>query len=521
MSNHAFPALEDLSEAAVLRVDRACVRFEAAWKAGDRPRLEDFLGDSAGAERAVLLRELLLLELAYRGRSGEPWQPDEYRARFPEDLPLLSAAFAAAAPPPGLPVPVPDPPAARPDSMRITLTVTAGPHKGQVFSFVGHDTFLVGRSRRAHFRLSGEDRYFSRVHFMVEVNPPRCRLMDMASRNHTYVNGTRVETADLKDGDRVRAGRTVLHVQIEGSPVPPVTQMDPPRAAGRSAESAPPPAPDVPESIPGYEILEELGRGGMGIVYKARRQADGGLVALKTITPSVKGTRREIDYFLREARILHALDHPNIVAFHEMGEAGGRLYFAMEYVRGTDAERLLREHGPLPVGRAVRVVCQLLQALEYAHAKGFVHRDIKPANVLLEGTEGRETVKLADFGLARVYQASRLSGLTMIGDVGGTVAFMAPEQITNFRDARPPADQYSAAATLYKLLTGRDVYALPRAVQKALLVIMQEEPVPVRSHRPEVPEGLAEALHRALAKDAQDRFADVRALHRALARYAR
>jgi serine/threonine-protein kinase len=259
----------------------------------------------------------------------------------------------------------------------------------------------------------------------------------------------------------------------------------------------------------------------MGVVYKARRQADGTLVALKTITPSIKGTRREIDYFLREAQILCELDHPNIVAFHEVGETGGRLYFAMEYVPGTDAERLLKEHGRLSIGRAVRLVCQLLQALEYAHAKGFVHRDIKPANVLLEQGGGREMVKLADFGLARIYQASRLSGLTMIGDVGGTVAFMAPEQITNFRDAQPPADQYSAAATLYKLLTGRDVYDLPRAVQKALAVIVEKEPVPIRSHRPEIPEGLAEALHRALAKDAQDRFAGVKELHRALARYAR
>jgi serine/threonine-protein kinase len=530
MNSHPLPSLDDLSESAVLRVDRTCLRFEASWKTGGRPHLEDFLGDTEGAERTVLLRELLLLELTYRSQRGERWQPDDYRARFAEDLPLLSDVFRTAARPPcpplppgsGPALPPPGAPPAVPASMRITLTVTAGPHKGRVFSFAGHDTFLVGRSRRAHFRLSGEDRFFSRIHFMVEVNPPRCRLMDMDSRNGTRVNGARVGTADLKDGDQIRAGRTILHVKIEGSAALPATQMDrPPPVGDPSAVPGPPQTPAPPPLIPGYEVLEELGRGGMGVVHKARRQADGMLVALKTITPSIKGTRREIDYFLREAQILCELDHPNIVAFHEMGEAGGRLFFAMEYVRGTDAARLLKEQGRLPVGRAVRLVCQLLQALEYAHAKGFVHRDIKPANVLLEQGGGRETVKLADFGLARVYQASRLSGLTMIGDVGGTVAFMAPEQITNFRDAQPAADQYSAAATLYKLLTGRDVYNLPRAVQKALLVIMEKKPVPVRSHRPEVPEGLADALHRALAKDAHDRFADVRELHRALARYAR
>src|SRR5436190_1987182 len=99
--------------------------------------------------------------------------------------------------------------------MLITLTVTEGPHKGQVFTFAGHDTFLVGRSNRAHFRLPSKDKYFSRVHFMMEVNPPQCRLMDMGSRNGTYVNGKRVQAADLKDGDEIKAGHTYLSLKVE------------------------------------------------------------------------------------------------------------------------------------------------------------------------------------------------------------------------------------------------------------------------------------------------------------------
>src|SRR5436309_2242844 len=100
-------------------------------------------------------------------------------------------------------------------SMRVTLKVIGGPHKGQVYTFAGHDTFLVGRSKRAHFRLPAKDRYFSRVHFLVEVNPPQCRLMDMNSRNGTFVNGQRVEIADLKDTDQIRAGHTILRVHVE------------------------------------------------------------------------------------------------------------------------------------------------------------------------------------------------------------------------------------------------------------------------------------------------------------------
>src|SRR5436309_8063053 len=121
--------------------------------------------------------------------------------------------------------------------MRVTLTVIGGPHTGQAFSFSGHDTFLVGRSKRAHFRLPAKDRYFSRVHFLVEVNPPQCRLMDMGSRNGTYVNGQRVEEAvDLTDGDQIKAGHTVFRLSLaeDAPPAPSVSAPAP------SSTSSPP-----------------------------------------------------------------------------------------------------------------------------------------------------------------------------------------------------------------------------------------------------------------------------------------
>src|SRR5947207_11346823 len=143
--------------------------------------------------------------------------------------------------------------------MRVTLTVIGGPHTGQAFSFSGHDTFLVGRSKRAHFRLPAKDRYFSRVHFLVEVNPPQCRLMDMGSRNGTYVNGKRVEdTIDLKDKDQIRAGRTVLRVgvevttEVEHSPEPepvPVAPIPAPEPFPVS-EAIPVPVPVAEEPFP-------------------------------------------------------------------------------------------------------------------------------------------------------------------------------------------------------------------------------------------------------------------------------
>jgi serine/threonine-protein kinase len=223
-----------------------------------------------------------------------------------------------------------------------------------------------------------------------------------------------------------------------------------------------------------------------------------------------------VQKFLREAGILRQLDHEHIVRFHEMNTAGGQLWFAMDYVPGTDAARLLLRHGPLPVRRAVRLVWRLLEALEYAHKLGFVHRDIKPANLLVTERGGRETAVLADFGLARVYQASQLSGLTVTGALGGTPMFMPPEQITHYREAQPPADQYAAAMTLYNLLTGCYAFDTGDQLKQWITKILEEEPVPLRQRRPDVPQPLADAVHKALSKEPGQRFASVRALRQAL-----
>jgi serine/threonine protein kinase len=274
--------------------------------------------------------------------------------------------------------------------------------------------------------------------------------------------------------------------------------------------------------IGGFQIVRELGRGGMGIVYQAVREADGLSVAIKTIEPAVAVRPTQVRRFLREVDILRQLQHPNIISFYESGQSNGLLYFVMEYIDGPDASRYLKQRGnPLPVRSAVRMLCQLLAALTYAHDKGFVHRDIKPANLLVAGDDKHKSVKLADFGLARVYQASRMSGLTFKGDIGGTMAFMPPEQITHFRDVTPAADQYSAAATLYTLLTGRLLFDFNSSELPPQSVVLQEDPVPIRDRRSDVPEQLAGALQRALAKDSTRRFPNVGAFRSALSRYAR
>ncbi|MCI0378788.1 MAG: protein kinase [Gemmataceae bacterium] len=409
--------------------------------------------------------------------------------------------------------------------MRITLTVLEGPHKDLEFSFGRHDTFLVGRSKHAHFQLPLKDKYFSRIHFMIEMNPPQCRLVDMGSHNGTFVNGQKVLSADLKHGDTIRAGRSMLRLTVH----PTGSDADfPIEMAQAETATAPRPQPakagapaSIPLQLPGYNLVREIGRGGMGVVYLATCKADGAQVAVKTVMPAVHGTPSHIQRFLREARILAELDHPHIVRFREMTEANGVLFFVMDYVAGTDAGKLVKKDGPMPVRRAVRLLCQILSALEYAHKKQFVHRDLKPSNLLVSEQGGKEIAKLADFGLARVYQASQISGLTITGDIGGTAAFMPPEQITNYRGAEPPADQYSAAATLYTLLTGRFVFDLPREIHHQFSIILEQKPVPIQSRRDGISDALAAAIHKALSRDAEQRFLDVRHFRHALIKAAK
>jgi serine/threonine-protein kinase len=158
----------------------------------------------------------------------------------------------------------------------------------------------------------------------------------------------------------------------------------------------------------------------------------------------------------------------------------------------------------------------MLDPLEYAHAEGFVHRDIKPSNLLVTRIEGQECAKLSDFGLARVYQASKLSGLTLMGNKAGTYPFIAPEQITNFREAKPPADLYSAGATLYNLLTARYVFDGPPQRNKWLLMVLQDEPVPIQARQAGISRELADLIHRALAKNPEKRFESAGAMRKAL-----
>lgn len=394
--------------------------------------------------------------------------------------------------------------------MPAKLTVVAGPHAGQAFPLADRDTFLVGRTPDCHFRLAYSDPYLSDQHFLVELNLPRCRVIDLGSRNGIRLNGRKVPTADLSSGDEVRAGQTVFQLTITSADVPPAK---PGPAAALAAR--------IPTllAVPGYEIDKEIGRGCRGIVYRATRQADGERVAIKFIQPA-PGAERNCERFLQAVQRFKEVQDRNVVGLLECGSVGPIPYLVMEFLGGPTIEQVVRERGPLPIRTAVLAVAHALTGLNRLHAREYVHGEIKPANLLIGKSDDKKVVKLADFGVGRAYEEAGLGGPTLWGEVGGFPWFMAPEQITHCHESGPAADQYAAAASLYYLLTGSPPHDLPAEVDRAITLIVTGDPVPARSRRADLPEAVEALLARALNRDPAARFPNVGAFRSEVAEVA-
>ena len=259
------------------------------------------------------------------------------------------------------------------------------------------------------------------------------------------------------------------------------------------APSFVPPAPaELGRHFPQLEVLELLGQGGMGAVYKARQTKLDRLVAIKVLPPEVARDPAFAERFLREARSLARLNHPNIVTVYDFGDAGGLYHFTMEYVDGRNLRDLLQS-GPLPAAQALEIAAQICDALQYAHDEGLIHRDIKPENVLLD-RKGRVTI--ADFGLAKLVGLTP-AYLTLTGtqEVMGTLLYMAPEQMKQARTVDHRADIYSLGVVLYEMLTGE-------------LPLGRFAPP---SHKAAVGERLDQVVLRALAREPAERYQDARA----------
>jgi tetratricopeptide (TPR) repeat protein len=275
-----------------------------------------------------------------------------------------------------------------------------------------------------------------------------------------------------------------------------------------------PPGPGVRVRYLGdYELLEEVARGGMGVVYKARQISLNRIVGVKMILAGLLATKADHDRFHSEAQAAAILDHPNIVPVYEVGEFEGQHYFSMGYVDGQSLTARLTD-GPMPPKEAAELVAEVARAVEYAHRHGVIHRDIKPSNIIIDST-GRP--RITDFGLAK--RVDSRSELTATGQVLGTPSYMAPEQAAGQIDVvGPAADVYALGALLYTSLTGRPPFQAATSLE-TLQQVLDREPLALRQINPAVPRDLETIVLMCLEKSIPRRYASAEAFADDLRRY--
>jgi WD40 repeat protein/tRNA A-37 threonylcarbamoyl transferase component Bud32 len=306
---------------------------------------------------------------------------------------------------------------------------------------------------------------------------------------------------------------------------PTIIEVRPDKAGPDAAGDAPPP-PDTTFSLhptvdPGnlplyrladYEILAEIGRGGMGVVFKARHVKLNRVVALKMILGGALARADDLQRFNTEAAAAAQLQHPGIVALFEAGTFDNQPYFSMEFVQGSSLSQMAAA-GPLPCRRAAAYLERTARAVHYAHNRGIIHRDLKPANVLVDESD---QPKITDFGLAKVIQTD--SGQTRTGTVIGTPSYMSPEQASASKDLGPPSDIYSLGAILYELITARPPFRGETALA-TLTMVAEEEAVAPRSIRADIDVDLETICMKCLAKEPARRYASAETLADDLLRY--
>ena len=399
--------------------------------------------------------------------------------------------------------------------MSVQFEVTRGPHAGLTVKANRPKTIVAGRASNAHLKLD-QDPHFSRYHFRVEVCPPRCFLIDLGSHNGTLLNGEKTPGSSVHDGDVISGGHTEIRVRISNPEAD--LSAAAPSSPNRSTLQADAAAADdaAPSHVAAYRIRKQLGSGPLGTVYRARHEATGTNVALKLLGPSRVAAPDRVQRFLKKAAKLLSLNHSGIVRFLEMGAEPPFLYVATEYIPEVRIERVVRN---VSLASRIRIACSVgcraLEALKDAHASSMVHGDIHPGNVLLFHDRQKLNVKLADFGLAKLYDDAGLTDITADGHVCESIAYRAPEQIIHSGYTKASSDLYSLGATLYHHLTGQHPFGKAHGVA-LLRKVLKGRRIPIRSVAPEIPQGLADVLDRALARDPSERWSSAEEMYNAL-----
>ncbi len=251
----------------------------------------------------------------------------------------------------------------------------------------------------------------------------------------------------------------------------------------------------IGQTLGHFNILTELGHGGMGAVYKAQQTNLNRIVAIKVLLSELNNDQSYIARFRQEAQSVASLEHPHIIPIYEIGEINGMHYLVMRYIEGCTLKDIMRQEGAMDVMRAIELLAPVCSALDFAHQRGIIHRDIKPANIMV-ANDGM--IYLADFGLARA--AASKSGLTMTGMVMGTPEYMSPEQAQGLADIGPPTDIYAVGIIIYQMLTGELPFdaGTPMAVAVARII---NSPKPPRQIRSDIPQTVEDVILRSIARE--------------------
>jgi serine/threonine protein kinase len=352
------------------------------------------------------------------------------------------------------------------------LVCQSGPTAGHEYPLT-KDVTILGRQSACDVQI--HDTMSSRAHCQVRRDGKLFSLVDLGSRNGTQLNGKKVSERQLSFGDRIAVGHVEYLFVKEAGDV------------------------ELKDLLSKYEILEKIGEGGMGIVYKANQRSMARVVALKILSPKYISKPKFVEQFTREARAAGSLNHPNIIQVHDVGTENEIHYFSMEFVDGPTCMQVLKQQGPFPVNDALEIIRQTAKALEYAHAHRLIHQDIKPDNIMVGPNN---IVKLADLGISKTFD--EVEADEAVKKVMGTPHYMAPEAALGKKiDQR--VDIYSLGATAYHLLTGKTPYSGSSPTEVLKHHVMDPLP-PITEHNPAVPENVVALIERMMAKKPEDRY---------------
>jgi serine/threonine protein kinase/tetratricopeptide (TPR) repeat protein len=482
MNDSAFSRTGSWLPGLARQLNQICDRFEAAWQTAGQPnqgpRLEEFLpAYLSQPERQQLLKQLLGLDLDYRGAKGERPTREEYCLRFPGDVEQIIAFFFE-------------------DAWRSARQTGQRP---RLEDYLAENGSEAGRSALIRELLLPELEY-------------------------------RAQSGDQPTPEEYWR-RLPQHVELINSVFDQVRRARPAEKAKFAetlAETIVLPGPAEWPTIPGYEILSKLDEGGMGVIYKARQAALKRVVALKMIVSGAYATAHERARFRLDAQLLAELQHPNIVQIHAVGEHEGLPYFAMEFMEGGSLSEKIKGK-PQPPEEAARLMETLARAVHAAHEHGIIHRDLKPGNVLLtppDGVSGPLGIpKVTDFGLAKRLEVSKLEhpsqDITRSNMIMGTPAYMAPEQARGeLAKISTLTDVHALGTILYEMLTGRPPFK-GNSQLDTLEQVRFMEPVPPRRFglKPQVPRALETICLKCLQKEPHRRYESAKVLADDLRRF--